>query len=285
MFDFLWVCEVTGQVLILLFKITFRLALLLPKDVYFVAIDFPGHGKSSHRWPGMPYIHFEYIADVKKVVSQLGWKTFSFIGHSMGANIASLYAGTFSGEVENLVLFDFGGPPTRPLNQTAPVLARYATRMSDVKKPSRVYPSLESAAKRRQVPFLGTTLCKEDAVLLSQRGTRITRNGVMFTHDPDVRALNVPFFIPQHSLLSVLSNIQCPVLALEGTDTVRLGPEEKLNLERLHVIYNSASFKLCRKIKGGHYFHLEKPELVAHEIRQFLALSCTSQGSSGKSKL
>ena len=253
-----------------------RLAHLLPEDICFIAIDFPGHGKSSHRWPGMPYVHFEYIADVKKVISQLGWERFSFIAHSMGANVAALYAGTFPCEVEDLILFDFGGPPIRPTEKTAHLLARYATAMSNAKTANpRVYQNLESAAKRRQVPYLGSSLSKEGAMLLTERGTRITKKGLIFSHDPILKDLITcqPFHVPQHSLLSVLSKIQCAVLALEGTDTVHNPGEKEPLIERLKVIYQSAKFKFCKRIKGGHHFHLEQPEQVAQEIKKFLATS------------
>ncbi|KAJ7388931.1 Serine hydrolase-like protein 2 [Desmophyllum pertusum] len=52
-----------------------KLAHLLPENIRFVAIDFPGHGQSSHRWPGMPYLHFEYVADIKKVCPSRGLDT------------------------------------------------------------------------------------------------------------------------------------------------------------------------------------------------------------------
>ena len=246
----------------------------------FIAIDFPGHGKSSHRWPGMPYTHFEYVADVKKVASQLGWEKFSIIGHSsMGANVASLYAGTFPHEVENLILLDFGGTAVRDTEKTAFVLAQYATRMSEAKIATpRVYQSLESAAARRQETFLGSTLRKEDAMLLTERGTRSTRNGLVFSHDPILKGVSQPFYVPHCSLLSVLSKIHCAVLSLGSTDTKDMlsSVEREARMERIKVIYQSAKFKVCKTVKGSHHFHLENSEQVAQEIKKFLAL-CRSQ--------
>lgn len=262
-----------------------RLARLLPEDIHFICIDFPGHGKSSHRWPGMPYIHFEYIADIKKVISQLKWKKYSIIGHSMGANLAALYAGTFPCEVENLILLDFRGPSTYPVDKAAVVLARYATAMAQVQTTSlHVYPNLESAAKRRQLKAVGgTILTKEDAVLLAKRGTRTTKNGLVFSNDPIIKHLYAPLVAPQDLLLSILSKIQCAVLTLEATDTV-FETNKVSWMERINIIRQSAKFKLCKKIKGGHHFHLENPGQVVQEIKGFLTL-CQSYDCTLNSKL
>ena len=136
-----------------------RLAPLLPENIRFIAIDFPGHGKSSHRWPGMPDLNFEYVADVKKVISQLGWVNFSNIGHSMGAFVGSIYAGCFPNEVKNLVMIDYdGGPSPRYSKKPAYWLTRYATKMSNIKaKTQRVYESVEAAAARREITLDGNT--------------------------------------------------------------------------------------------------------------------------------
>ena len=149
-----------------------KLAPLLPDNIRFIAVDFPGHGKSAHRWPGMPYLQFEYVADIKKIVSQLGWEKFSFISHSLGAFVASLYAGCFPNEVENLVLLDYGGYPAWRTYNPADILARYATTMSNIspRKP-RVYESVKAAATRREENFTGNTLGKKEcALLLTKRG-------------------------------------------------------------------------------------------------------------------
>ncbi|KAJ7388932.1 Serine hydrolase-like protein 2 [Desmophyllum pertusum] len=244
----------------------------LPENIRFVAIDFPGHGQSSHRWPGnMPYLHFEYVADTKKVVSQLGWKKFSIIGHSMGASVASLYAGSFPNEVENIILIDYGGPPLQNQYKPARVLARYATRMSEMKpRTPRAYESVEAAAARREEPYAGITLRKEDALLLTERGTRVIKEGVIFSHDQGLKAAIYPFVVPQSSLKLILSKIQCAVLVLEGTDSVRFSNEDRL--ARLSVTCQHAKFHVWKSVQGGHHFHLDNPEQTAQEIKQFLAL-------------
>ncbi len=97
------------------------LAPVLP-DVLFVAIDLPGHGFSEHRPKGSFYNFFDYVADVCAVVDKLEWDSFALIGHSMGAAISSLVAGTIPDRVSHLVLLDgidvpvFGQPAMLPRN-------------------------------------------------------------------------------------------------------------------------------------------------------------------------
>ena len=255
------------------------IARLLPENIRFVVMDFPGHGLSSHRWPGMPYLHFEYVADVKKVVSQLGWEKFSIISHSMGAFVASLYAGTFPNEVENLVLIEYGGYPARSAEKPDFRLARYAAGMANMNpRLLRVYESVEAAAARREEPSLnGNTLRKDDALLITKRGSTATKDGVVFSHDPMVRELVVPFLPPVFSILLVLSKIKCAVLILEGSDSLHLEEKgQETRLEKLSAICQHAKFKMWKTLQGGHHLHLDNPEQTALQIKQFLAL-CESQ--------
>ena len=241
-------------------------------------MDFPGHGQSSHRWPGMPYIHLEYVADVKKVVSQLGWEKFSIISHSMGAFVASLYAGTFPNEVENLVLIEYGGYSARKADKPDLVLARYAARMANMNpRISRVYESVEAAAARREEPFNGFTLRKDDALLITKRGSTATKDGVIFSHDTMVREWLVPFFPPQLSINLILSKIKCAVLILESLDSQLSNQRrEESRVERLSVIWQHAKFKMRKTVQGGHHLQLDNPDQTAQQIKQFLAL-CESQ--------
>ncbi|XP_078344078.1 serine hydrolase-like protein 2 [Oculina patagonica] len=263
-----------------------KLARLLPENIRFIAMDFPGQGKSSHRWPGMSYLDFEYVADIKKVVTQLGWEKFSIIGHSMMAFVASLYAGSFPTEVENLVLLDYGGYAAWRANKPAESLAKYATRMSNmIQKTPRVYESVEAAAVRREEPFAGNILRKEDALLLTERGTTVTKDGVIFSHDPILKGHVYPFYPPQSSIKLILSKIQCAVLVLEATGTVFSGGFQETRKERLNVICDHAKFKMWKRVEGGHHLHLDNPEQTAQEIRKFLAVDAPHKHDLCTSKL
>ena len=254
-----------------------KIASLLPENIRFIAIDFPGHGQSSHRWPGMGYDDFQYVCDVKKVVSQLGWEKFSIISHSVGSFVASLYAGCFPNEVENLVLISYGGAAPRFGNILAKLLARYATRMSNIKPASpRVYESIESAAARREEPGVtGVTLSKEHALPMTERGTRVTKDGVIFSHDPAIKML-ASFYAPETTVKSILSKIRCALLVLEGNWVYKDEEDEKGRKQRLILMCEHAKLHVWKNIEGGHHLHIDNPEQTAKEIKQFLA-HCRSQ--------
>lgn len=94
--------------LLLITTLKYALVLPPPTALHVVAIDLPGHGRSSHRPPGAFYHIQNYIADVKYVIDgecghitiqalgcsvcyylALKWKKFSFLAHSMGEPLAS----------------------------------------------------------------------------------------------------------------------------------------------------------------------------------------------------
>ncbi|NXQ30690.1 SERHL protein, partial [Alaudala cheleensis] len=60
-----------------------KLIPLLPRGCYYVAIDFSGHGLSSHRPAGCPYHFLDYVTDVRRVAAALQWRRFTLMGHSM----------------------------------------------------------------------------------------------------------------------------------------------------------------------------------------------------------
>ncbi len=68
-----------------------------------VAIDLPGHGRSSHRAPGAWYHFIDYCSDVLAVADALGWPHFALLGHSLGGAVSSMLAAALPERIERLI--------------------------------------------------------------------------------------------------------------------------------------------------------------------------------------
>lgn len=84
-----------------------RLIPELAKNYRVLAFDLPGFGRSSRK--NERYTPDAYVRFMKWLVSEKGVQSFYLIGHSMGATLAMLYAATYPGDVEKLVIADAAG--------------------------------------------------------------------------------------------------------------------------------------------------------------------------------
>ena len=79
-------------------------------DCRVVAIDQRGHGLSDHL--RRPYHIWDGVPDVIGVLDALGWDKAILLGHSMGAAVATLFAGAYPDRVKQLWLIEGLGPWT-----------------------------------------------------------------------------------------------------------------------------------------------------------------------------
>lgn len=84
------------------------------KDFDLLALDFAGHGFSSHRPETSRYYFPDNLYDLDAALDILGWETCHIIGHSMGGGIASGFAAALPERVNRLVLLDAVGILTLP---------------------------------------------------------------------------------------------------------------------------------------------------------------------------
>ena len=86
-----------------------------------VALDFPGHGHSSHKsTDGPTQIISEYALYVAEALTKMKWmdkqhpdKKVTLVGHSMGAAVAMIFAASFPEYVDKLVLLDGLAPQSK----------------------------------------------------------------------------------------------------------------------------------------------------------------------------
>lgn len=243
---------------------------LLPPDLRIVAMDFPGHGRSSHRPPGTFYNLSAYVADVRRVVLALRWSRFTLVGHSMGGNVAGTFSGLYPEMVEKLVLLESLGflpseaaeVPARLRKVLDGMLQLEATEM----KP-KVY-SYEGAAHRLSVA--NPSLTPESVRVLLRRGLVDVEGGFQFSRDFALNLGNVRISV-EH-LLQLQGRIRASVLivtAEEGFKKQYPGSEHDRVAARILQAYKDQQATLVT-VPGDHHCHLNQPEGVAAVLTPFL---------------
>uniref|UniRef100_A0A8C9Q2Y3 Serine hydrolase like 2 n=1 Tax=Spermophilus dauricus TaxID=99837 RepID=A0A8C9Q2Y3_SPEDA len=252
-----------------------RLIPLLPQDFYYVAMDFGGHGLSSHYSPGVPYYHQNFVNEVRRVVAALKWSRFSLMGHSFGEY--PLFSCTFPEMVDELILLD-ASPFAMDINEMENLLTykrraiEHVLQVEASQKPSRVVSPEEMLQG-----FLknNSHVGEECGKLLLQRGTTWGATGKGLP----LQALWTPEysfdFISRELFTYSIQQLQAHVLL--GTSSVRITVPGlnghrwalPLPLATTHDPPFLQRFQFVQ-IPGNHYVHMNAPHLVASVVSSFL---------------
>ena len=120
-----------------------------------VAIDLPGHGRSTHLPPGSDYSFVGAMNAVLDVADALGWDRFALLGHSMGAGIASLIAAACPQRIERLLAIEALGALAETPERTVARMREALIAHRNLKdKKLRVFPDIDSAVRARQYASL-----------------------------------------------------------------------------------------------------------------------------------
>ncbi len=224
------------------------------------AIDFPGHGLSSHRLEGAEYYIWSYIEEVIAISELLNLKSFSLLGHSMGGAVACLVAALFPEKVSQLALLDALGPISTRV-ELAPQQMRKALSQKNImhdKKP-RLYPSKDEAVQARAKRGISM----ESATMLAGRGLTKKHQSYFWHSDPRLAHLNL-ISMDEELVAEFLKEIKCPTLMIGSSNTW----EKRAELFELRKSY----FKNIEivQLEGNHHQHMEGDvSNVARQLNQF----------------
>lgn len=268
-------------------------ALLAPRlvssprlDCRVVAMEFSGHGQSSHRARGAEYTSLARVIEVAEVAEALRWDSFVLVGHSMGAGVATCFAATLPDLVQKLVLVD--GIATWPRAPDAAPGEAIRTLQEAVKQRARlhrrqrrVYPTREEAVRR----YLGNNphMKAESARLLVERGTEEVEvwdsdegsrdTGFAFVHDP--RCMLPPLQrISEADALDFCRGIRCPVLLFLAQNEHRRRVQskamphfEKAYMDRVAAVRDISVVFL----ETSHHMHMDAVDEVFPAVAGFIA--------------
>ncbi len=147
-----------------------------------VCLDCAGHGKSQHRGLLGAYNIWQDVAELFAVADALGWESFALVGHSRGAAISFLAAGTFPQRISHLVMLE-GGYPRVAVAEQAPILLAEsirAVRLATV-RPRQYYRTFDQAVTARARGIV--PIDERDAEVLARHGVQETEQGFFWSYD------------------------------------------------------------------------------------------------------
>jgi pimeloyl-ACP methyl ester carboxylesterase len=236
------------------------LAPYLQEQFYLIAIDFPGHGHSSHLPEGCYYHFSDGIFNILEIINRLGLDQVHLLGHSMGACLASLIAGVIPNQILSIALIEGLGPFSGPDSTCREQLAKYSHLIfREQNKQAKPYKSLEQASvARAQKGYLA----QEFVEIIAQRGLEEKEGLFYWRHDRRL-LLASPLKMTENQVLSCLEGIRsksCLIWASQGFEF-----DSDIMQKRVKAIKNLQ----IHHLEGGHHIHMEQPGAVAHCLAEF----------------
>ena len=248
------------------------------QDHYIIAPDWRGFGKTpSAAAPGHCADNFwfpDYMADLDFLLDHYAPnQTVNLVGHSLGGNVALLYAGVRPERIRRLInLEGFGMPASKP--EQAP--KRYATWMDELKKLHRgemdlkAYDSVSGVARR--LMKTNPRLSQDKADWLAQHWAQENAQGqwsIMGEPGHKISGANL-FRVDE-----VLALYQCatmPVLSVEASDdSLGLWWKGKFTLDQFHErIQAIPKLEIAVIQDAGHMMHHDQPQALAALIERFM---------------
>ena len=232
-------------------------------DVDLVALDFPGHGHSSHRPPDTWYHYIDYVDDALAALDALGWERCTVLGHSLGGAVASVLAAARPARVERLVLIEALGPIAfKPGTAVSALRTGFDERAEASDKQLRLFPDIVDAVAAR---MRANGLSERVARLLVERSLRAVAGGFEWRSDPRLKVAT-PMRIHEEMIREWLAAIECPTLLI-AADPAPPYFDPATRHARMACVRDLREVVL----PGNHHLHMEDPTPVAAAIRTFFA--------------
>jgi pimeloyl-ACP methyl ester carboxylesterase len=236
------------------------------KDWPLFALDWRGFGWSA--WAQDGYWFPDYVADLDALLTQLcADEPARLIGHSMGGNIASLYAGLRPGRVRCIVNLEGVGLPRTAADQAPARLRQWLDQIRSVPR-SKNYDSFEQLASI--ILFRYPRITPAQSEFIARAWGRLDDDGrVRLLGDARHRWVN-PVLYKREDAEAIWREIRAPMLLLLGRDSellARLGSDGSETALRAMIPGSEVAYIE----DAGHMLHIEKPQVIAPLIESFLS--------------
>ncbi|MGE6136679.1 alpha/beta fold hydrolase [Aeromonas rivipollensis] len=227
-------------------------------ECHLVCVDLPGHGHSDHK--ATPYVFVDWLDDLHQIAQAAGWQRFVLLGHSLGALIASAYAGIFPEQIVRLILLEGLGPLSQPDEEVPAQLRRAILNRSRTReRASSGFASLDEAvAARCKVADISPAAAR----LICERQLEAREGRLHWRSDPRLRDLS-PMRMSEGQAQALIRAIACPVLFIRGEQGF---PALIQQWQQRADVFRQIEMAV---VEGNHHFHMDNSSKTAVYIENF----------------
>ena len=242
-----------------------------------IAPDWRGFGQTGSQEADRQadsYWFADYLADLDFLLDHYApQQAVDLAGHSMGGNVAMLYAGVRPARIRKLVnLEGFGMPASQP--SQAP--ARFAKWMDELKSLHRgelllkAYADAGGVAQR--LMKTNPRLTPDKANWLASHWARPDADGKWQILGNPAHKITSAQLYRVDEVLEIHQRISAPVLAIEASDdSMRLWWKDQYSLAEYHErLRQVADARVAVIQDAGHMLHHDQPAQLARVIEAFL---------------
>ncbi|MGJ9418004.1 alpha/beta fold hydrolase [Massilia sp. CMS3.1] len=235
-----------------------------------IANDWRGFGLSE-RTHSDTYWFPDYVADLDALLAHYSpHEPVNLLGHSMGGNVVSMYAGVRPERVKKLInLEGIGLMGAKP--EQAP--KRMAKWLDELRTPPvmRGYASLDEVAGRLQKT--NPRLPGARAAFLAEHWSARSDSGEYAILGDPAHKMSGPLLYHLDEMIAMWKRISAPVLWIEAAQTEMwrwMGPQEEMRAEVDRRLAHMASVEQHTVAEAGHMVHHDQPKVLAELIEGFL---------------
>jgi len=234
----------------------------LKGDWHCIAPDWRGFGQSE--WAG-PYWFPDYLADLDAIVDIYSpEQPFHLLGHSMGGNVAGLYAGIRADRIHtHISLEGFGMPPMN--SDKAP--QNYRRWLDDIDKSVRLKPYEDLSALATRLASNNPRLGTDKAEFLAGHWGVEQDDGAILRADPAHKLRN-PVLYRVEEAMACWREITAPTLWVLADQTQLHNWTVNEDFEARKNCFKD--FRFATIDDCGHMLHHDQPEAVATLVETFI---------------
>ena len=239
-----------------------------------IAPDWRGFGHSMPPAPGDHYTFADYLGDLDALLDHFapGGQPVDLVGHSMGGNVAMLYAGARPARIRRLVnLEGFGLPATQPA-QAPRRMHKWLDELQALRSSAitlKTYDSQQAVAARLQKtnPRLGS----DQALWLAGEWAAPNAQGSWSILGDAAHKIINPQLFRVDEVLAHYAAITAPGLAVEAAqDSLSQWWKDQYTLAEYHQRLQAVPHcRIAQVADAGHMLHHDQPQIVAQMIEDF----------------